>query len=267
MSIRVKFLRKIVRNIVSIILRTKGYIDFKIAVLLKRPYFGSYLFASQTWFTRRSIMRRILENELSQTENKDYKILEIGSWAGQSTLLWASVCKKYNKGKVFCIDTWGAAVNSPKKMINATKKDKIMKLFLHNIRTSGLRRLIIPIRGTSNEVFEILKENKFDFVYIDGDHSYKQFKRDLENYSKLCTVNGIVCGDDFEISLSDLDLDNAMKHSEEDFIEDTKTKEFFHPGIALGIKDVFKNVNSYNGFWAIRKSKKGWKDIDFTKFK
>jgi hypothetical protein len=34
-----------------------------------------------------------------------------------------------------------------------------------------------------------------------------------------------------------------------------------------GIKDVFKNVNSYNGFWAIRKSKKGWKDIDFTKFK
>jgi len=265
MPIKIKFIRNIVRYIVSLTLKIKGFIDFRISILLRKPYFGVYLSAGQTWLTRRGVMRQLLENELSKINNKDYKILEIGSWAGQSTLLWASVCRKYKRGKVFCIDTWGAAVNSPKDMINATKKDKIMKLFLHNISVSGLRNLIIPIRGTSNEVFKILKTNEFNFIYIDGDHSYKQFKKDLENYSKLCKVGGIICGDDFEISLSDIDLENARKYSEEDFIKDPKTGRFFHPGIALGIKDVFKNVNAFNGFWAIKKAKKGWEDIDFSK--
>jgi len=265
MSIRVKFVRKIVRSVISAVLRAKGYIDFKISTFLNKPYFGPYLSASQTWPARKGVMRRLLESELSKTDDKDYKIIEIGSWAGQSALLWASACKKQGKGKVFCIDTWGASVISPKEMKDATKKDKIMKLFLHNIRSSGLKNIIFPLRGTSNDIYEILKENTFNFIYIDGDHSYKQFKRDLENYSKLCKVGGVICGDDFEIKLSDLDLDNAKRHSEEDFIKDTKTGIFFHPGIALGIKDFFKNANAYNGFWAIRKDKKGWKDIDFNK--
>ncbi len=243
------------------ILNRLGYLNYKFNVLINEPYFGHYLSAGQAWTQRREAMRKLLEKEMSIHKGEDYKILEIGSWGGHSTTLWASICKKFNKGKVFCIDTWQASENAPKIMKKATRGDKIMKLFLHNISSSGLKKYIFPMRGTSDNIFKILKLDNFDFVYIDGDHAYSQFKRDLINYSRLCKFGGVVCGDDLEILPSELDLENARKHQEEDFILDTKVKRHFHPGIALAIKEFFGDVSMLNGFWAMRKNKKKWEKV------
>jgi len=184
----------------------------------------------------------------------------VGGWGGQSTVLWGSICRKYG-GKVYCIDHWRSSENAPKIMKKAVKKDWIFRLFLHNVKSSGLNNYIIPIRGTSDDVSKILKKNEFDFVYIDGDHGFSQFKKDLINYTKFCKVGGIVCGDDLEMPPSTLDLQNARNNCEKDLIEDPKTKRYFHPGIALGIYEFFREVDMLNGFWAMRRTKEGWKKV------
>src|SRR5688572_21592375 len=52
-----------------------------------RPYFGPYMASNQTWDTRRAYMSRAVGQCLAG--RTDVRILEIGSWAGSSALLWA----------------------------------------------------------------------------------------------------------------------------------------------------------------------------------
>lgn len=257
-------------------------IHFTIIKLMKHPYFGPLFRANQVWPSRYPFMYDLIDRELASSSEISYKILEIGSWAGSSAVLWASACKKRNKGIVFCIDTWqgptnlsieaykktleffpgdkkiSAALKTAQEMKWAIKNNRIFNLFLHNIEASGFKDYIVLLKGSSDIMTEILKLESSDFVYIDGDHAYTQFKKDLLNYGKVVKVNGIICGDDFELDLDVVDVVNAKNHCEEDYIFDPKTKTYFHPGISLGIKEVFGNVSVKNGFWAMRKTQGGW---------
>lgn len=236
-------------------------IQFAFIRTMRHTYFGPIFKAGQVWPERAPIMQDLINKELENSSNPLFKILEIGSWAGQSTILWATACKRKNKGIVYCIDTWTSSSNAPEIMKRAVKNNRIFNLFLYNIEVSGLKSCIVPLKGSSNIIAEILKPETFDFVYIDGDHAYTQFKKDLLNYMKFVKINGIICGDDLELNLDDVDVVNAKKYCESDYILDPKTKIFFHPGIALGIKEVFGSVSVRNGFWAIRKTKDGWVSI------
>ena len=234
-------------------------IPFKIKMLFKKPYFGRHLSAGQTSNSRYPIMSNLIDQEL-KGENA-YKILEIGSWAGQSTLLWAMACKQNEKGRVFVIDAWQASENAPKRMKHAVKNNRIFNLFLHNIETSGVKDYVIPLKGSSDIIAEILKANTFDFVYVDGDHAYTQCKKDLLNYMNVVKVGGIICGDDFELHPNEIDIPYAKNHCEEDYIFNSKTQTYFHPGVTLAINDVFGDASMKNGFWAMRKLNDGWENV------
>ena len=49
---------------------------------------------------------------------------------------------------------------------------EILPLFLHNIRSSGNEDIVIPIRGESSVVLPSLGREKFQIVFVDGDHRY-----------------------------------------------------------------------------------------------
>jgi hypothetical protein len=51
------------------------------------------------------------------------------------------------------------------------------------------------IRKTSDEAVNDVPD--LDFVYIDGDHSYLQVKRDIENYFPKVKNGGVIGGHDF----------------------------------------------------------------------
>ncbi len=53
-------------------------------------------------------MRALLQSECARQPNQYYRVLEIGSWAGGSAILWAETLKQFNNGKgsVFCVDPW-----------------------------------------------------------------------------------------------------------------------------------------------------------------
>ena len=52
-------------------------------------------------------------------------------------------------------------------------------------------------RMSSNDWFAEQKDNYFDWVYLDGDHSYEGVLRDLHSSHRVVKSGGIILGDDY----------------------------------------------------------------------
>ena len=129
-------------------------------------------------------------------------------------------------------------------------------LFLHNIKASGHHDIVRYFRGNSDEILPYLRRDYFDLVFIDGNHSYKNVKRDIENAMLITRIGGIVCGDDLEMQKPELeqsiDLDKIR------ITEDDTPKEYMtinaHLGVTMAVWDIFqKEVINHNGFWEVRR--------------
>jgi hypothetical protein len=57
-------------------------------------------------------------------------------------------------------------------------------------------------KKSDDAIFDI--QEKVDFVYIDGHHTYEQVKKDIQNYKKLIKDNGIVGGHDYSVNWKDV---------------------------------------------------------------
>ncbi len=110
--------------------------------------------------------------------------IEIGSYFGTSTRHIASLLKR--NGKLYAVDPFNVG-------------DNHYEQFLSNIVISGLTHKIIPIKQLSSEAINFFKDlnKKFDFIYIDGDHTVEGALSDLENYYPLLSSTGVLCGDDW----------------------------------------------------------------------
>ena len=56
---------------------------------------------------------------------------------------------------------------------------------------------IVIIRKRSTEAAADLDTDILDWVYIDGDHTYRGAKVDLNAYSSKIKLGGYLCGDDY----------------------------------------------------------------------
>ena len=97
---------------------------------------------------------------------------------------------------------------------------------------SILERLwILPL--TSDLAAHLLRmhTNLYDFVFIDGDHSYEQCKRDILNYTPLIREGGIVSGHNYH------EAPNSA-----------------HPGVHQAVKEIFgNNINLKSDFiWWVK---------------
>lgn len=59
------------------------------------------------------------------------------------------------------------------------------------------------IRKTSIDASKDFENETLDFVYIDGNHQYTQFKQDLEIWYQKIKQYGVLCGDDYGIPYSE----------------------------------------------------------------
>lgn len=129
---------------------------------------------------------------------KDRKIcVEVGSWSGFSA---RTICHYLNNDAIlFCIDTF---LGSEEHMIeNLLPRDTagrpvLYEMFINN--TQEFKDKIIPVQITANSFSIVAKKKdiKFDFIYIDGDHSKEAVYQDLSNYYPLLQDGGILIGDD-----------------------------------------------------------------------
>lgn len=63
-------------------------------------------------------------------------------------------------------------------------------------------------RQTSDEAFSNFEDESFDFIFIDGIHTYEQVKKDCENYYPKIKKGGIFSGHDYNVIM---DVQKAVK--------------------------------------------------------
>ena len=114
-------------------------------------------------------MQGLVKKEILGSKNQEFKILEVGSYAGNSATTWAEAIQgSGQKFKIVCVDRWGSYVKPEKDMINkapmimdkALENDKIFKLFNYNISAAGISKMVTPIRGESDIYISLSLQGK-----------------------------------------------------------------------------------------------------------
>jgi hypothetical protein len=260
--------------------RLGGLLDmprYLLARCTKRPYFGPLMLAGQTQPARdvhmRNAIRRLIEEERKEGgKERPICVLEIGSWAGQSAILWGTeLVRAACPGRIFCIDPWGPFSRGTQVGINTgtlqmdrvAERDKIFPLFWHNVKSAGLAGIVLPLRCKSEDLIPYLRPGAFDLVFVDGSHAYSDFLKDLVLSAPLVRESGFMCGDDLELQRDEVDVSFAEKYRERDFVTDPKTQRDYHPGVCLGVSDFFKRrISSHDGLWIVRRNGECWTDVD-----
>lgn len=201
---------------------------------------------------------------LKATESSSLSILEVGSWTGSSTLTWCEALKTYclESGKILCVDPWISYFSSEQReqgsqyklMAAMANLDFTYDIFQHNINFISPNVKVDHMRGKSDDILPYLKDNQFDLMYIDGDHSYKNSLFDIQSAKRLVKVGGFICGDDLEVQGSECDLNFIRDNSAIDYVEIPELGRACHPGVTLSVHEEFGEVSAYSGFWIMRKT-------------
>jgi predicted O-methyltransferase YrrM len=106
---------------------------------------------------------------------------EIGSYVGASTsFLVAAACLR--QGHVHAVDTW------KNDAMHVEPVEDTWNRFLDN--TDRFRNWITPHRGMAREVKD--RVPNFDFLFIDGDHSYEGTLENLRDFIPKLNEGGVV---------------------------------------------------------------------------
>jgi predicted O-methyltransferase YrrM len=117
------------------------------------------------------------------------RIIEIGSYVGESTMIFADRFKE-----VISVDPYINDYDLADDACHHAPFDKVYEQFIRNT-------LSIPniksIKETSENAFSILKDQQWDMVYIDGLHTFEGVSYDIEHYKTLIKPGGFICGHDY----------------------------------------------------------------------
>jgi GR25 family glycosyltransferase involved in LPS biosynthesis len=174
---------------------------------------------SKSWFCYSELKSYIINNFIL---NDIYNILEIGSFEGCSSCFFSDILLNNNNSTMICVDPFISdgcnAVDDP---------NNLKHIFYSNIQKSK-NNMNISIRETySNEFYETYNGKRFNFIYIDGEHSDTQIQTDLNECFKLLEPNGILWCDDYN---------NNWKKTFVNWMEQNKQYiTVIHEGYQLGI--------------------------------
>jgi predicted O-methyltransferase YrrM len=200
------------------------------------------------------------------------RILEIGSWMGGSMLTLAAALDKFSSGggEILCVDTWSpyitrAEVSDSKfyaTMDEAAGTGLAYAIFCHNASCAPATVRVDHMRGRSRDLLPLLRDGMFDLIYVDGSHYYADVVADLAEAKRLVGRNGVLCGDDLEHEAHELDPQLLRDNLHNDVAGDPKSGRWFHPGVTLAVAEAFAKVQSYAGFWAVRREGDGFVPAD-----
>ena len=133
--------------------------------------------------------------------------MEIGSFEGRSSVWFLDNLLTNKKSTITCLDPWmdysqdGKSLNSYDSEESQWKfgTDKIIDTFLYNIEASGFSDKVIVERGISTKILPklLVNENKYDIIFIDGNHVAPFVLMDAVLSWDLLKVGGIMIFDDY----------------------------------------------------------------------
>jgi hypothetical protein len=125
-------------------------------------------------------------------------ICEIGVFLGE----FAQVFLETKPSKLVLIDPWQGHVGSGDQDGNNFQMYNLDDVYTHISKKAENISCIDVRRGFSGNILQQFPDNTFDFIYIDGDHSYEGCKTDLQlSYQKI-KPNGIIAGHDYEMNMT-----------------------------------------------------------------
>lgn len=125
--------------------------------------------------------------------------------------------------RIFCIDTWPSKRNFT----------FYARAWQHTLGNDAFSKAI-PLRGGSSEWAGVIDE-KFDLIYVDGDHHYAAVKNDAEKWWPKLRMGGLML-------FHDCDYPDVEKAVEEFFADKNETPR----GGRLGPKAVYWTL------WAVK---------------
>ena len=130
----------------------------------------------------------------SKYPTKELSILEIGSWVGVSTILFAKAFKQ-----VIAIDPWSktTGINTQYNMRQVEKEFDQRTIKYDNIIKRKMTSLQYKNKLLQKDKIDMLKNDltEFDVIYIDGAHDYKNVSLDIKLWKDKAVK--FICGHDY----------------------------------------------------------------------
>jgi hypothetical protein len=160
--------------------------------------------------------------------------VEVGIWEGEYT---EKFCKQGMK--MYGIDPWKARGRQSQKMQDDRCLRAIERLKPYDCEV---------IRKRSAQCVTDFKDESLDFVYIDGDHSYRFVVEDIREWSKKVRKGGIVSGHDYACTDPQINSlpQRYRKHEEvgravDEYIEANGIENFYILGRSKPLEEELKN--------------------------
>jgi predicted O-methyltransferase YrrM len=131
------------------------------------------------------------ENHLTQFKGEpNLKFLQVGTYTGDASDWLLSSILTDPTSTLTDVDTWQG---SDEREHKAMDFNKIYTLYLQRM---DKYENLMSIKGDSSYVLPSLRK-RYDFIYIDGDHTEKAVYRDATNAWALLKSGGILAFDDY----------------------------------------------------------------------
>lgn len=137
---------------------------------------------------RHSIQMRQGLRKLCRFCNRKGSMIEIGSYIGDSTVIFAS-----HFGSVISIDPYVSGYDQNDLASEMDNMDDVYRIFKYRI--DGLSN--VTHHRLTSDAFAAQNKPLVDLVYIDGVHTYEQVKRDIINYLPMVAKGGVIAGHDY----------------------------------------------------------------------
>ena len=98
------------------------------------------------------------------------------------------------------------------------RDDVVLKFFFTILKLLHQKYILIIIGRLATHSSTKIKK-KYNGIFIDADHSYDAVIKDIKNSLDLIEENGIICGDDLNLQMHQVNADNAKVNRNKDLFE------------------------------------------------
>jgi hypothetical protein len=128
---------------------------------------------------------------------KDAIGAEIGVWRGEFS---RRILEIVHPQELHLIDPWAFQPSYPNRWYGgglAQTPNEMDQIYADVVRDLGSDPAVRIHRGFSHQVVDEFPDAYFDWVYVDGNHSYEFVRKDLLRYWPKIRAGGLLAGDDY----------------------------------------------------------------------
>jgi len=184
---------------------------------------------TKTWFIPSEVKSQILHH-ITNIQNRQMDILEIGCYEGLSSVFWADNLLDHPKSSLTCVDPFLNIENNDHRNLLKNNEEANFDFNISNCNNSDK----ISIRKITSDKFFETNDKYFHFIYIDGCHEPDFIIRDMRNSFKYLLKNGIMWMDDYGGGQGNQirnAMDSVLKEYEGKYV-------LIHKGYQLAIKKL-----------------------------